>query len=392
MSFGLTVCPGQRRQEDGQSNPNKRSRQRRRTTARQAQYLKASFLKQISYDRQRRPYNFARRALREPACAAGRRMGKALRAKRLSSFLKMTFTQTGREVSGRERIRGPLLLVFLYAAAIGSLAQVPSDVSADAAARLNRQITTGSAEEKRSALFEIRNLRSPSASLIAVPALRDKNELVRATAASSVVFLPKPDAARELVPLLTDRAEFVRREAAHALGEVGDASGTVPLVRLIQSEKILEVRTAAAIALGKIGDPTSIESLLGILRPRPREEDEFLRRSAARSIGQIAQKGLTGDSSVLTPQNFLPDKFKDLGPANDSAGSQPGFSTAVDVLIGVLRNTSESDDTRREAAYSLGAIGDPRAVTVLQAFTSATDPYLAEIAREALLKIQRATR
>ena len=132
----------------------------------------------------------------------------------------------------------------------------------------------------------------------------------------------------------------------------------------------------------------AIESLLGVLKSRPREEDEFLRRSAARSIGQVAQKGLTGDSSVLTPQNFLPDKFKDLGPANESA-SRPGFSTAVDVLVGVLRNTSESDDTRREAAFSLGAIGDAKAVTVLEAYTAAADPYLAEIAHEALLKIRR---
>jgi HEAT repeat protein len=316
-------------------------------------------------------------------------MGKALRAKRLSSVLKMTFTQMGREVSGRVRIRVPLLLVSLFAAAIGSLAQVPPEVTADAAGQLNRQITTGSTEEKRSALMEIRNLRSPVASSIAVPALRDKNELVRATAASSVVFLPPPDAARELIPLLTDRADFVRREAAHALGEVGDASGTMPLVRLMQGDRIFEVRTASAIAVGKIGDPAAIDSLLGILRSRPREEDEFLRRSAARSIGQIAQKGVTGDSSVLTPQNFLPDKFKDLGPAHVSGNIRPAFSTAVDVLIGVLRNTSESDDTRREAAFSLGAIGDNKAVTVLQAFTSATDPYLAEIAREALLKIQR---
>jgi HEAT repeat protein len=59
------------------------------------------------------------------------------------------------------------------------------------------------------------------------------------------------------------------------------------------------------------------------------------------------------------------------------------------VLINVLRNTSESDDTRREAAYSLGAIGDAKAVTTLQTFASASDPYLAEICREALLKIGR---
>ena len=87
----------------------------------------------------------------------------------------MTFTQMGAEVSGRERMRVPLLLVFLFAVPFGSPAQAPSDVPADAAVRLNRQITTGSTEEKRSALSEIRNLRSPVASSIAVPALRYKN-------------------------------------------------------------------------------------------------------------------------------------------------------------------------------------------------------------------------
>jgi HEAT repeat protein len=91
------------------------------------------------------------------------------------------------------------------------------------AARLRGQIASDSVEAKRSALFEIRNYSSPEASRLALPALTDKDEIVRSSAASSVVFLPKDEAARALVPLLGDRAEFVRREAAFALGEVGDA-------------------------------------------------------------------------------------------------------------------------------------------------------------------------
>ncbi len=123
-----------------------------------------------------------------------------------------------------------------------------------------------------------------------------------------------------------------------------------------------------------------------MLRRSPRAEDEFLRRSAARSIGQIAQIRSTGSSSVITPQNFLPDKFKTLEGSKVVA---PELASAVDVLIAVVRNSSESDDTRREAAFALGAIGDARAIPVLQASTTSTDPYLAEIAREALLKIDR---
>jgi HEAT repeat protein len=155
----------------------------------------------------------------------------------------------------------------------------------------------------------------------------------------------------------------------------------------MQSDKVLEVRTAAAVGLGTAGDVGAVERLLKVLRTRPREDDEFLRRSAARSIGQIAQRQQAGVAQAVTPQNFLPDKFKDLGPQN--VPTTPGFGSAIDVLVNVLRNGSESDDARREAAYALGAIGDAKAASALRSFTTSSDPYLAEIAREALLTIER---
>ncbi len=301
----------------------------------------------------------------------------------------------------RRRNRDCFLLVFIFGAAIllglsipassqSAAAAAQTELSTDVASRLQGQITNGNIESKRSALFEIRNIETAAASRIALPALRDKDPVVRATAAASVIFLLPSEAATALLPMLNDRSEFVRREVAHALGEVGDPSATNSLVRMLQNEKILEVRTAVAIALGKIGDPAAIDDLVSILKSRVREDDEFLRRSAARSIGQIAQIERTGSRRVLTPQNFLPDKFKDLGPdAIAAKGPRSEFSISVDVLIEVLRNGAESDDTRREAAFSLGAIGDAKSVPVLQTFTSAADPYLAEISREALLKISR---
>src|SRR5690242_14316964 len=86
-------------------------------------------------------------------------------------------------------------------------------------ARIADNISHGSTEQKRNALAELRGLRSPEASLIAIAGLRDHDELVRATAINAVVFLPEPEAAAVLVPLLSDKAEFIRREAAYALGE-----------------------------------------------------------------------------------------------------------------------------------------------------------------------------
>lgn len=303
-----------------------------------------------------------------------------------------------REVKGRCKTRGPssLVLPLLFIVLLGSAASAlgqgvpdePRELPPETAARLRRQITNGSDEEKRNALFEIRNFRSASASQIALAALRDKNEVVRATAAASIIFLPRLEAGAALIPLLGDRAEFVRGEASFALGEVRDSRAVAPLIRLMQADKVLEVRTAAAVALGKIGDRTAIESLAAVLKNRPTEDDEFLRRSAARSIGQIAQITATGNPTVLTPQNFLPEKFKELGTA-ETASNLSMAPVAVDILIGVLRSKNEADDTRREAAFSLGAIGDKKAAAALQSYLSDADPYLAEICKEALLKITR---
>lgn len=260
------------------------------------------------------------------------------------------------------------------------------------AASLERKISNGTTEEKRDALFQIRNLQTERASRIALPALRDQDEIVRATAASSVVFLSKNEAANSILPLLNDRAPFVRREAAFALGAVGSTSATSPLIRIFQHDKDLEVRAAAAMALGKIGDPIAIEPLLSYLEKRkPTEDEEFLRRAAVRSIGQIAQVVSSGRHRVVTPQDFLPDKYKELGePRGEDLMQQfPIFKTAPAALNKVLQNTREAVDTRREAAFSLGAIGNAGSTSILEAQRNGPDPFLAEIAKEALLKIAK---
>ena len=320
-------------------------------------------------------------------------MGKALRSERLQSGLINVHNRTRRgESPGKPG--SILVFIFLTFCLMTPVAGQESepDVSAlppATAERLRSQIASDSVEVKRTALLEIRNLRNADASRIALPALRDRDPIVRATAPASVIFMPSNEAAAALIPLLDDRDEFVRREAAYALGDVGDPSATSPLLRLMQRDKALEVKTAVAVALGKNGDTAAIEGLMAILRMRPREEDEFLRRSAARSIGQIAQILRTGRVKVVTPQNFLPDRFKNLESPNVTYDPNR-FSKATDALISVLRNTSESDDTRREAAFAIGAIADPRSVPILRTYVTAQDPYLAEIAREALLKIEAA--
>jgi HEAT repeat protein len=249
------------------------------------------------------------------------------------------------------------------------------------------QLHSGSTEEKRTALMQLRSLRSEEASRVAVAGLNDKNPMVRATAASSVTFLAPQEAVAALLPLLGDKDEFVRKEGAYALGAVGDITAAPQLVRILTSDKSPEVKTAAAVALGKVGDPQAVSVLLKEFDRRPTEDNEMLRRAAARSVGQIAEKMRSGKVSVVTPQNFLPEKYKDLGvkPTPDLLAH---FTQAVKRLIAVLESPAETDDTRRETAFSLGAIGDRSAEPVLSKYTSSADPYLAEISKEALLKLK----
>ncbi len=255
--------------------------------------------------------------------------------------------------------------------------------------KLTEQIRSGHTEQKRNALFIIRNLESAEASRIAIPALRDSEVIVRATAAFSVVFLPADEAAQVLLPLLQDRAELVRREAAYALGKVGNPSAINPLLQILQRDKVLEVRGAAAVAVGQIGDVSAALALMRILRSRPREQEEFIRRSAAKSIGQMAQAAQFQKAETDAPKSLLPEKYKIFQyPRYDYLiENHPVFIEASNVLIQALQNPSEFQDVKREAAYALGAIGAPAALPVLRANFNNPDYYLAEISREAIIKI-----
>ncbi|MBX3244855.1 MAG: HEAT repeat domain-containing protein [Acidobacteria bacterium] len=254
---------------------------------------------------------------------------------------------------------------------------------------LSTAVLTGDIEQKRDALFAIRNIGSEEASRAAIPALKDRIPVVRATAVASVVFLSPAEAVTVLLPLLNDGDAFVRRDAILALGTVRHWSATDALLNSIRRDNDAEVKTAAVIALGDVGDAKAVDPLINILKNKPNEENEMHRRSAARSLGQIAFYSRAGRHYSVTPQNFLPEKFKEQVEADDEKATRlTAFRAALPVLAKILSNASEADDTRREAAFALGAIGDKTSAAVLQKYLNSPDPYLAEICKEALLMIK----
>ena len=223
-----------------------------------------------------------------------------------------------------------------------------------------RRLTSGDQEERRDALMKLGAMRLAAASQAAVPALRDSSAMVRVTAAKAILSLSAEESATYLLPLLNDKDEFVRRETAYALGLTRSRSATTALSERLLNDKEDGVRGAAAVALGQIADEAAIVALVGALAPelsapakkkRKREENVFVLRAAATALGQIRSRAGTG------------------------------------ALVSALNNETFPSDVRREAARSLGLIGDPTAAPALRNATTAADPFLSELAYEALKKL-----
>lgn len=248
-------------------------------------------------------------------------------------------------------------------------------------------LRSGSIEEKRDTLQALRRLATADASRMAAVALQDEAEIVRATAVGAVVYLPKQEAVSVLIPFLRARSTFIRKETALALGEIGDASAAIALIDSMRDDRKTEVRAAAAVALGRIGNIAAVAPLMGVLSKKPRNSKAFLRRSAARALGQIFEKSTDRPVSLATPNSFLPDALKSSLKTSDTKAANIEFGVSTSVLEKVLLDLNESRDTKREAAFALGAIGDERSSEILRRLSVSEDYYLAEICLEALQRI-----
>jgi HEAT repeat protein len=231
--------------------------------------------------------------------------------------------------------------------------------------KLRARLSSADTEERRDAVTKLGAMARADSSRAALPALRDAAVVVRATAARAILSLPATEAAAALLPLLADKNEFVRRETAYALGQTRSRTAVEALTTALARDKEAGVRGAAAVALGQIGDeaatPVLTEAIgrriarsgfLNRITFRRTEENEFVRRSAAVALGQIKSRA------------------------------------AVPALIAALANERAGDDVRREAARALGLIGDPAAIPTLRAALATRDPYLSEIAAEAIRKLE----
>lgn len=225
-----------------------------------------------------------------------------------------------------------------------------------------QRLSSSDPEERRDAVMRLGTMRREAASRAALPALKDPEPILRATAAKAILSIGDDESVTALIPLLSDKDEFVRREASYALGLTRSRNATGALSERLLNDKEDGVRGAAAVALGQIGDEAAIVALVGTLAPelsapakskRKREQNVFVLRAAATALGQI--------------------------------GSRAGTAA----LVSALSNEKFPDDVRREAARALGLIGDPAAEPALRVAATSPDPYLSEIAHKAIHRLRR---
>jgi HEAT repeat protein len=231
-----------------------------------------------------------------------------------------------------------------YSSQIYSNSQAPGETDAEVL-RWASMLKSSDEEERRDAALQLSRLKGGSAGSALASALTDPSPRVRAAAAAGLAERGEESA----VPLLAsrlaqDKDKFVRKTAAYALGGFHGRERTSALVAAIK-DKDMEVRGAVAVSLGDHPDAEAVPALSAALS----DKSAFIRAQAAHALGVNGQ----------------------------------GASQTVPNLIGLLAK-DEDAEVRRCAAAALGQIGDRSALPALERARHDRDPYLDQVAIDAI--------
>lgn len=155
-----------------------------------------------------------------------------------------------------------------------------------------------------------------------------------------------------LVPLMRDREPLVRATAAIVSGNAGDRR-SLPTLREVVVGEDPTLRARAAIALGDLGDPSALDALVDAVS----SSDEELSVNAVRALGALGDpRGIDPLLRALADEHLRYRAVFSLGQIGDARA----FSQVFDVA-----ERDETDDARANAVLALGMLRDPRAVPLL---------------------------
>jgi HEAT repeat protein len=189
-----------------------------------------------------------------------------------------------------------------------------------------------------------------------IDSLTDGSQEIRLRYKPAEALCELGDSARtSLLSLLNDKDPVVRKCAAGALGNTKDINAVAPLVTLLRDDSNMDVVTAAVQALGNIGAPGAIQPLFKAIE----NHDETIVVDIARALVKIGQvvvdSALTELSNPNTNVRLCVRRV--LGELKEPR--------AVDPLIAVILDKTESRHHRSNAMVDLENIGDPKAIKPL---------------------------
>ncbi|MHC4153345.1 MAG: HEAT repeat domain-containing protein [Planctomycetota bacterium] len=208
---------------------------------------------------------------------------------------------------------------------------------------------------------EQRPVRLTAAELLAetdmqllVRALKDKSELARQEAATTLGNKKYRPAVDSLIAALSDESPRVRRTAIRALGQIADPRAIEALIPML-NEPEATVRRDAVEAIRQIHDPRVIQPLISTLR---KDEDRYARRMACSAL-----RTMKNPTVVPTMMEMLKDEDASIRATAAGALGDVGGSEAITALVAALED--KDPGVQQTAASALAAIGSDTAMQLL---------------------------
>jgi len=209
--------------------------------------------------------------------------------------------------------------------------------------------------------------------------LNDKNVEVRRETALALKRLGATQSVPILIEALrTEKDPWVKYDIARALGMPGNQSAVYALINALMKEKNWYVKSACIEALGRIGSDKAMRVLFDILITDAGEDAAWARTKAAWALAAIGEKSIP----LLT--NALRDNEESTRRRAGWALIKIG-NPSVKPLISSLREINTF--TRERVAHTLGWIGDERAVNSLLWALKDEEPSVVSAAAWALGRI-----
>lgn len=190
-------------------------------------------------------------------------------------------------------------------------------------------------------------------------AMTPQEQRLRDVALSAVALHREPVADAILDRLATTHFDTgLRRQARSLLGSVRGAHGFGTLRRLLEQERLPEIRRQLVTALGQSRQPATAEVLLGVAR---QDSDSKVRAEAAYWLPQRGEARVISDVLAIIEQDTN-DTVRQR--AVQGLARRPAAESTL-VLI-QLAGTNANPVVRKEAVRALGRSKDPRAIAFLE--------------------------